>query len=275
VALVALRASRAAGMIVRAAVPERRASEEVQQQDRLVPSATAEQPSLADCVDAARRGRLGPAGAIALQRVIGNAAVGRILARQPGAATPADLMDPSDDAERKLDESWDQMMADLARLGEKVGKEMIDTINSRDWVLFNSRLNALSKTERLALEQDADFWRQLRGFLSGYAYWSVQLRLRYGEGRPPEVSELSTAIFAGDWRRTRTLLMGYDSLKAVPGLREVSPPSSPPRKPTTCARSWSRLRLAPSPGRATTTRPTTRAAYSSPSPATATTSSCA
>jgi hypothetical protein len=61
----------------------------------------------------------------------------------------------------------------------------------------------------------------LRHYLSGVALWFVQLRLEYGDDRPSEVNELSNAIWSGDWHRTRTLLFGYDSLKKVPGLREV------------------------------------------------------
>ena len=53
------------------------------------------------------------------------------------------------------------------------------------------------------------------------ALWMVRLRLQYGDKRPTAVSELSAAIHGGDWMRTRTLLFAYESLKEVPGLREV------------------------------------------------------
>ena len=72
-----------------------------------------------------------------------------------------------------------------------------------------------------AVRNNAWFWEQLRHYLSGVALWFVQLRLEYGDDRPSEVNELSNAIWSGDWHRTRTLLFGYDSLKKVPGLREV------------------------------------------------------
>jgi hypothetical protein len=113
------------------------------------------------------------------------------------------------------------MMADLKRLGEKVHKDLIDTISGKDAILFLGKVRALTKEERWALGDDDAFWKELRKYLWGYAYWSVQLRVKYGNDAPSEVNELSTAIFSGDWRRTRTLLMGYDSLKTVPGLREV------------------------------------------------------
>jgi hypothetical protein len=204
-----------------AAVPEHRASDEVGQPDRPpVGTAPVASPGVAASVTAARRGRLDPSAALVLQRTIGNAAVGRILARQSPPANP-DLMDPSLEENPYDDASTRQYLADLARLGERVRAQMIDTISGRDAILFMSRLRALSVAERLALRQDAEFWRQLRTFLSGVAYWLVQLRVEYGEQTPPEVRELSTAISGGDWRRTRTLLMGYDSLKRVPGVRDV------------------------------------------------------
>src|SRR5262249_42477556 len=90
-----------------------------------------------------------------------------------------------------------------------------------DSVLFTSRLRSLDAVERGALRDDAEFWKEMRRHFSGVALWFVQLRIEYGEHEPPEVMMLSTAIWSGDWMRARTLLMGYDSLKKVPGLREV------------------------------------------------------
>ena len=156
---------------------------------------------------AARRGQLDPACVLRLQRSIGNAAVGRILARTP------ELLDPSKD--------WDEIMAEHAAIGEEVRKRMIDTLSGKDRILFTSRLRALNTSERAALKDNAEFWTQLRKHLSGLAYWMVQLMVEYGDRKPTEVNALSAAIHTGDWGGARTLLMGYESLKAVPGLREV------------------------------------------------------
>jgi hypothetical protein len=150
-----------------------------------------------------------------MQRTIGNAAVGRMLARQP---KPGDLIDPN---APDLDEDWDEIVAEQEKLGEQLRDELIGLLTGRDAILFSSRLRALNAGERFALANDDRFWWELRKHLSGYSYWSVQLRLAYGKDTPPEVRELSTAIFSGDWHRTRTLLFGYDSLKKVTGLREV------------------------------------------------------
>jgi hypothetical protein len=162
-----------------------------------------------------RDARLHRATVVDAQRTMGNAAVGRLLARQ---SKPGDLMDP--DAP-DVDIDWDEIVAEQEKLGEQLRDELIGLLSGRDAILFNSRLRALSDGERAALRNDDKFWWELRKFLWGYSLWSVRLRLQYGKDTPPEVRELSTAIFSGDWYRTRTLLFGYDSLKKVPGLREV------------------------------------------------------
>jgi hypothetical protein len=162
-----------------------------------------------------RDARLDRATVVDVQRTIGNAAVGRLLARQ---SKPGGLMDP--DAP-DLDIDWDEIVAEQEKLGEQLRDELIGLLSGRDAILFNSRLRALSDAERAALRNDDRFWWELRKFLWGYSLWSVQLRVQYGKDTPPDVRELSTAIFSGDWHRTRTLLFGYDSLKKVPGLREV------------------------------------------------------
>ena len=173
------------------------------------PSETRVEVPPAEVAAAALRGRLDPAGVLRLQRAVGNAAVGRILARAP---TPA-LLDP--------DKEWDQMMAEMAAIGAETGKRMIDTLTGKDRILFTSRLRDLTTTERAALKDNAEFWKELRKHMSPLAYWSVQLRLEYGERKPYEVIALSAAVHEGDWRGARTLLMGYESLRKVPGLREA------------------------------------------------------
>ena len=113
------------------------------------------------------------------------------------------------------------MMAEMAAIGAETGKRMIDTLTGKDRILFTSRLRDLTTTERAALKDNAEFWKELRKHMSPLAYWSVQLRLEYGEKKPYEVIALSAAVHEGDWRGARTLLMGYESLKKVPGLREA------------------------------------------------------
>jgi hypothetical protein len=151
-----------------------------------------------------------------MQRTIGNAAVGRLLARQP---KPGDLIDPN--APDVDDIDWDEIAAYQEKLGARLRDELIALLASRDAILFNSRIRALGDAERAALKNDDRWWPELRKHLSGYSYWSVQLRLEFGNDLPPAVRELSTAIFSADWNRARTLLFAYESLKKVPGLREV------------------------------------------------------
>src|SRR5215212_2916487 len=92
----------------------------------------------AETAAAALRGRLDAAGVLRLQRAIGNAAVGRLLARQPSGMP--ELLDPT--------KEWDQMMAEMAAVGEDTRKRMIDTLTGKDRILFMSRLRALTPTER-------------------------------------------------------------------------------------------------------------------------------
>ena len=188
---------------------ERQVSEPGPEQEK--PSATTVELPPAEAAAAALGGRLDAAGVLRLQRAVGNAAVGRILARQPTGMP--ELLDPAKD--------WDQMMAEMAAIGEETSKKMIDTLTGKDRILFTSRLRALTPTERTALKDNAEFWKELRKHLSGLAYWMVQLMLEYGGKKPYEVLALSAAVHTGDWRGARTLLMGYESLKTVPGLREV------------------------------------------------------
>ena len=202
------------------AMPERQPSERVDERERPpAPAPLARLPAVAHA-EAARRGQLGAAGVLGLQRAVGNAAVGRILSREPTGTLP-EVINPFEDEPAPTQAELDQEAADFAKLGEKVGKRLIDTLTGRDWVLFTSRLRALDVWERLALKQDAEFWTQLRKHLSPLAYWSVQLRVRFGEHKPTEVIALSAAIHSRDWHRARTLLFAYRSLKDIVGLREV------------------------------------------------------
>ena len=130
---------------------------------------------------------------LALQRSAGNAAVSRMLARTAGtAAPPAGVRD-----------------------------RLLEPLERNDAMAFMSLLRGLSDPERAQVEGDAEFWKRLRTKLRGLALWVVQLRLRYGSKYPTEVNELSTAIHTGEADRVARLLIGYDSLKRVPGLREA------------------------------------------------------
>ena len=127
--------------------------------------------------------RLDASGVLALQRRAGNAAVGRVLARQPaGEIKSSDLINPFDDA---ADAEWEAGMAELNELAATLRKRLLDTLESRDAILFMSRLRALSERERKVLEGDEEFWRGLRKHFSGLALWTVRLRLHYTAAIPP------------------------------------------------------------------------------------------
>jgi hypothetical protein len=154
-----------------------------------------------------RTGRFDAATALRLQRAIGNAALGRVLARDP-----VPELDPN---------PYDQMIADEARLGQRVGDTMLETLGGHDAILFMSRLRALDETSRHALQTNAAFWTELRRRMSPLAYWAIQVRVAYGPRSPDEVNALSAAIHGRDTAGVRTLLMGYESLRSVPGLSDV------------------------------------------------------
>jgi hypothetical protein len=187
-------------MIGASPVPERQSSEP----DRAAPAAAPSHAVRLPPPEQLARGRLDAAGVLALQRTAGNAAVGRVLARAPsGGVTSPDLINPYDEA---AEAEWNGGVAELAALAATLRKRMLDTLAGRDALLFMSRLRALSDRERKVLEGDEEFWRGLRKHFSGVALWAVQLRLHYAGTYPAALRELSVAIHAGDWMRTRTLL---------------------------------------------------------------------
>jgi hypothetical protein len=160
----------------------------------------------------AARGRLDPAGALALQRTAGNAAVGRLLARQPApTADPFDL----------TDEDWAEIEAAAEKMRTELREGALAPLEGKESLQFLSKLRALQVGQRAVLQRDVEFWRRVRARLSGMAVWAVQLALEYGGKAPHEVNALSAAIHAGDRLRVRHLVMAYPNLKAVPGLREA------------------------------------------------------
>ena len=184
------------------------------------PSAT---PGPAPRSETPRGGRAGtdltdPASVLALQRTAGNAAVGRLLARQP---QPPGTVDPFDIS----DEEWQQMLeageqAHARRLAE-LRTRVLGPLDTSDAMGFLSALRGLDAAERRELQRDADFWTAVRRRFRGMALWAVQKTVEYGNRKPHEVNAVSAAIHGRDWRRTRNLIMAYPSLKAVVGIRQA------------------------------------------------------
>jgi hypothetical protein len=148
-----------------------------------------------------------------------------VLARQP--TLNPDLIDPfADDPTTPAPKPAGAtppapLPATPAPASPELRQKLLETLDGRDAILFLSRLRALSPDERAGLRDDGEFWKELRHRLAGMAFWTVQLIVQYGARHPDEVNALSAAIHSGDHQRTRTLLMGYETLRSVLGLREV------------------------------------------------------
>jgi hypothetical protein len=130
-----------------------------------------------------------------LQRTAGNAAVGRLLARE----SPTTTLDP------------------LAELRTRA----LAPLEAEDALGFLSLLRGLDAADRRRLETDTAFWTAVRRRFRGMALWAIQLTVQYGARKPDEVNAVSAAIHSRDWRRTRNLVMAYPSLKSVAGIRQA------------------------------------------------------
>jgi hypothetical protein len=160
-----------------------------------------------------------PAGVLALQRAAGNAAVGRLLARQP-AVKPLgrdDLMDPFERTPEELAE----MEAAVAQAKVDLREHALEKLEKSNGLGFIIGLRYLQPGQRGILLDDAEFWKRVRARLSGLALWSVQIALQHGSRSPEEVNALHTAVHEGNWLRARNLIMAYPDLKQLVGLREV------------------------------------------------------
>lgn len=169
----------------------------------------------------ARAGRAGVSQAdstrvLMLQRTAGNAAVGRLLARQPQPPTTVDPFDISDSEWVRI--HGEQMRARY--LGE-LRTRMLAPLEAGDAMGFLSAVRGLGAADRRELQQDAAFWSAVRRRFRGTALWAVQLTVEYGVSKPQEVNAVSAAIHGRDWRRTRNLLMAYPNLKSVVGIRQA------------------------------------------------------
>lgn len=175
--------------------------------------------ALAGTGRAAAEGQLDAADVLTLQRTAGNAAVGRLLARQPapgGAAPgPDDLVNPYGEP------TPEEAAATRAQLDQELRERVLAPLEGRDWMRFLPQLRALSVIERVCLERDEQFWRAIRSRLSGMALWSVQRILKFGSTATHDVNALSAAVHTREAARIHELLMAYPRLKQVPGLREV------------------------------------------------------
>jgi hypothetical protein len=157
-------------------------------------------------------------GVLALQRAAGNAAVGRLLARQP--TTPAsedDLMDPFE----LTPEEEAQIEARAAQAKIDMRERVLAALEGGAGVGFLGRLRDLPWGQRRILQADQEFWARVRKRISGLAVWAVQVALQYGTRSPSQVDALRAAVHEGNWLRTRQLIMAYPDLKAVEGLRAV------------------------------------------------------
>jgi hypothetical protein len=131
-----------------------------------------------------------------LQRAAGNAAVGRLLARQPQPAQTVDQL-------------------------AEVRRRVLAPLDASDAMGFLSALRALDTAERNQLRHDDAFWTAVRRRFRGMALWAIQLTVEYGADKPDEVNAVSAAIHGRDWRRARNLVMAYPSLKSVVGIRQA------------------------------------------------------
>jgi hypothetical protein len=180
-------------------------------------------PPRGTAATAARSAALGrtgtPAGVLALQRAAGNAAVGRLLARQPAAPPPTrdDLIDPFE----RTPEERAEIDAAVAQGRIDLRERALAPLETGGGLGFLGRLRDLQPGQRGILLADTEFWTRVRTRLSGLALWAVQLALQYGRRAPSEVYALHAAVHEGNWLRTRELLMAYPGLKTVEGLRAV------------------------------------------------------
>jgi hypothetical protein len=176
------------------------------------------QPAAATARATALTGQLDTARVLALQRTAGNAAVGRMLARQPAVAPrEGDLIDPFQRTEAEKAE----LAAAVAKGKADLREQALARLESGGGLGFLGALRDLQPGQRGILLEDKDFWARVRKHLRGMSVWATQLALQWGHKAPPEVNQLHMAIHEGHWVHTRELIMAYPSLKSVEGLREV------------------------------------------------------
>lgn len=163
-------------------------------------------------------GQRGAARLLALQRTAGNAAVGRMLARQPAVAPrEGDLIDPFERTEAQKAE----MAAAVAKGRTELREQALARLETGGGLGFLGALRDLQPGQRGILLEDKEFWARVRKYLRGMSVWATKLALQWGNKAPPEVYQLHNAIHEGHWVHTRELIMAYPSLKTVEGLREV------------------------------------------------------
>jgi hypothetical protein len=163
-------------------------------------------------------GQHGAARVLALQRTAGNAAVGRMLAREPAVAPrEGDVIDPFERTEAEKAEIAAAVTKGRADLREQA----LARLETGGGLGFLSSLRDLQPGQRGILLEDKEFWARVRKRLRGMSVWATQRALQWGHKAPPEVYQLGWAIHEGNWVHARELIMAYPSLKKVEGLREV------------------------------------------------------
>ena len=172
------------------------------------PSSVAE---LAGAAQAAGTGRLDAAAVGRLRGAVGNAAIGRLLARE---AAPGELLNPYATPEEQAEQE-----AMAARHGQELRERVLAPLELRNVHRFLPQLRALSPHDRRLLQDDREFWRRLRRKLSGLSLWTVELLLEHGERLPYDVIQLKVAVSGRRAGEIHSLLIGYPQLKRVIGLR--------------------------------------------------------
>jgi hypothetical protein len=153
-----------------------------------------------------------------LQRSAGNAAVGRLLARQP--ARPG-TVDPFDMLDEEFDKLLENAEATRARELGELRTRLLAPLDKNDATGFLRALRGLGEAERRRLQHDDGFWVAIRRRFRGMALWMIQLTIEYGARKPHDVRAVSAAIHSHDRVRTRNLVMAYPRLKSVVGIREA------------------------------------------------------
>lgn len=116
---------------------------------------------------------------------------------------------------------------EFARVTISVVKDqLLGDLRRRDGPSFTSHLNALSQDDRVLLNTDDSFLRELRKNLSGQALWIVRLRLRFvlGQPEPESVRRLSMAVSERNVQFIKQLLQQNRELldeTQVPGVSEM------------------------------------------------------
>jgi hypothetical protein len=174
-------------------------------------------PSQAQAKTLPRQGSLSPAELLRLQRVAGNRAVERWIARQETATV-------DDDFEVDVEaEAAAQAAARAARVAQ-ARAPLDEALSLRDATMFLTRLRTMPAADRTTLLDDVAFMAEMGRVFRGTTRLRVSTLLRFGERRPDYVIQLLTALDDRDGQRVADTLRGRPEVRDpafLPGLREV------------------------------------------------------